>query len=1122
MNTCLSCRKMKTKKMYTFVIFFFRFLGLQAREVAVILGGVNNKGAHLEIPEIYSPWPSDSCVTDILLPRHPSMEYAAAVYLENAEMLILCATSKRNCYSLTKGEVQWNLHSGFPDDSKYGNLFSWTAPGDLKLWFLGNIPRIQREFFVYQQYWDRTNTTFDDAAEYCSVKLNLGGSDQIVSMGGLIGWSNNYYTKTRFYCKDQNDFTCPGGNGLEYSWKEPDIELGKVDGTSCTSFTHNTHGTSILLTGRSPAQTDNIVKVFYVEECFKGNVSSCVWFSVADFEYSLNRAVMTTVDDFPFIFGPEFSTGVRLFNWQYGNSWTEYPPMKIARGKHTVVPVPISFFTNCQELSTNSTTTPIERTTTVEDITTTTITTTTTTATTATTTAATTTVVTTITATTTADTSTAATTTAATTTAATTTAATTTAATTTVATTTAATTTAVTTTAATVVTTTTTTTTTTNSTSTTTAEDIQPGICTGTDKRGIAWTAEYNKNAYMACSEDDFESGTAYWFCNGSTGEFQTEQPDRSSCSSPWIDDIQDQLDGGSETAVNISEKIMEKIYDGEALGGDLIFLTEILSELIIRHGNETKLGDKEDNFLENLLNISNVLMMDSLPWKEISNDSVRYQASSNIVLAVQSGGYQFLDTLSANECQIFSQEYHELEKIKLMLNTTKHVNDCYRMPNSTICLPSAVSAELTADCYHVVSVNYLDIQNNETAMFPEQIGHESTNHLFNNIIGLTINNDTEKIVINQTQGNEPVQIFFYNIDEKAGQDAVCGFWDFDSKNWSQHGCSLNLKLSKSGVIVCDCYHLTHFGIFMDYSGKGRVSHYDFTTASQVGLSVSIISIVLTEILLLLVNKTAKWTDKRFAEFQRNVWLLLGQFSFLVLVPMASVVSNTVCESFGALTLLFWSLFFTWSGLEGFILYRQISFPFETKHINKIILCMSYAVPLALSSVLFMISNFTESKMFIRQEAEEDEEIGHHEGEVTGVCWLNSDYIWIFISLISLILIFNLFVIMKAVAVAYQSAIFRKQSKEMSLLSSMRNILILCIILCSGFLVGLIPYSEPQQWVFLLLNSFSGFYIFLYTCFLCRRKMQEMLRKNRLYGYSKSLNSAMSMNTTVHRKGKDS
>ena len=78
-------------------------------------------------------------------------------------------------------------------------------------------------------------------------------------------------------------------------------------------------------------------------------------------------------------------------------------------------------------------------------------------------------------------------------------------------------------------------------------------------------------------------------------------------------------------------------------------------------------------------------------------------------------------------------------------------------MPNSTICLPSVVSADLTADCYHVVSVNYLDIQNWESAMFPNQINVAAqgpTNQLFNNIIGLSINNDSEKIIIDQTQGN--------------------------------------------------------------------------------------------------------------------------------------------------------------------------------------------------------------------------------------------------------------------------------------------------------------------------------------------------------------------------------
>ena len=33
---------------------------------------------------------------------------------------------------------------------------------------------------------------------------------QKIKFVSCFRWSNNYYTKTRFYCKDQNDFTCPG------------------------------------------------------------------------------------------------------------------------------------------------------------------------------------------------------------------------------------------------------------------------------------------------------------------------------------------------------------------------------------------------------------------------------------------------------------------------------------------------------------------------------------------------------------------------------------------------------------------------------------------------------------------------------------------------------------------------------------------------------------------------------------------------------------------------------------------------------------------------------------------------------------------------------------------------
>ena len=68
-------------------------------------------------------------------------------------MLILCATKDRKCLSLAKGEMQWKLHSEFPEDSQYGNLFSWTAHG----WVnrvsskMGRLFRENLAFFAFRK-----------------------------------------------------------------------------------------------------------------------------------------------------------------------------------------------------------------------------------------------------------------------------------------------------------------------------------------------------------------------------------------------------------------------------------------------------------------------------------------------------------------------------------------------------------------------------------------------------------------------------------------------------------------------------------------------------------------------------------------------------------------------------------------------------------------------------------------------------------------------------------------------------------------------------------------------------------------------------------------------------------
>ena len=118
-------------------------------------------------------------------------------------------------------------------------------------------------------------------------------------------------------------------------------------------------------------------------------------------------------------------------------------------------------------------------------------------------------------------------------------------------------------------TTTTTTTTSTNTTITTTTAATTPtitatttseacetnGICVKTDGRDITWEAEFGSEAVNDCPESEgiilscllyikylFSSGKARWYCSGCTGDFVGEEPDRSGCIAPWVDNLADRV----------------------------------------------------------------------------------------------------------------------------------------------------------------------------------------------------------------------------------------------------------------------------------------------------------------------------------------------------------------------------------------------------------------------------------------------------------------------------------------------------------------------------------------------------------------------------------------------------
>ena len=172
-------------------------------------------------------------------------------------------------------------------------------------------------------------------------------------------------------------------------------------------------------------------------------------------------------------------------------------------------------------------------------------------------------------------------------------------------------------------------------------------------------------------------------------------------------------------------------------------------------------------------------------------------------------------------------------------------------------------------------------------------------------------------------------------------------------------------------------------------------------------------------------------TRKRYAEQQRNFWLFLGQFSFLVLVSQGNNVSSEVCQVFGAITHLTWMLFWTWTGLletiltslllsflpgiEGYFLYHSITRVFKRGTLYSLIYFIGYGVPLCLVLAFFTASKLLSISAYVR----------FYQDNQTPVCWLHEDYMWLFLAYIGMIVTFNIGVTARAVTAAYQSAGFR-------------------------------------------------------------------------------------------------
>ena len=153
-------------------------------------------------------------------------------------------------------------------------------------------------------------------------------------------------------------------------------------------------------------------------------------------------------------------------------------------------------------------------------------------------------------------------------------------------------------------------------------------------------------------------------------------------------------------------------------------------------------------------------------------------------------------------------------------------------------------------------------------------------------------------------------------------EDRSCVFLDLSNYAWSEEGCRPNPELSSASTTVCDCNHLTNFGIILDWSGEALPYDRYLDTTSTICMAVSTSAIILTEVVLSLqrwegvvaLSRGQGRVERRRRMEQLRNWLLgLAQLAWLLLTDKFTV-STAVCQVFGAITHLLWSLFWASTG----------------------------------------------------------------------------------------------------------------------------------------------------------------------------------------------------------------
>ncbi|XP_014596923.2 adhesion G protein-coupled receptor E2 isoform X1 [Equus caballus] len=351
----------------------------------------------------------------------------------------------------------------------------------------------------------------------------------------------------------------------------------------------------------------------------------------------------------------------------------------------------------------------------------------------------------------------------------------------------------------------------------------------------------------------------------------------------------------------------------------------------------------------------------------------------------------------------------------------------------------------------------------------------EVTHVLLSDVITAFLSNrDTQNL-------SSPVTfIFNHSVTPRPRKKVLCVFWEHSgngSGHWATTGCTM--VGTRDTSTTCRCTHLSSFAVLMvHYNLQEEDPVLDVIT--HVGLSLSLLCLLLAALTFLLCRAIQNTSTS--LHLQLSLCLFLAHLLFLTAIDRTEI--QMLCAVIaGALHYLYLASF-TWMLLEGLHLFLTarkltvVNYSSVSRFMKKLMFPVGYGVP----AVIVAVSAASRPRLY---------------GTSTR-CWLNTDkgFIWAFLGPVCTIFSINLafflmtFWIVKNKLSSLNSDVSTLKNTRMLTFKATAQLFILGCTWCLGILqVG--PAARVMAYLFTIINSLQGVFIFLVHCLLSQQVQQQ-------------------------------